>query len=267
MATTAEDEEAKRLMGEWGLDKEDVQVDDVPDEDDDIHNFDDYMEQYRREDCVPHDDELDHIILGTNNLEEALKQFYEMTDLKPIMVVSLKGVGTKSARLAFESCQFLEIMGPDPAHMGMPLAKKLAALPDGELVPFHYAIRSKDKMKAEIWKECDLTCDKVTMVSQDRGSAWTWTMAILEGHDQGGLVPYLVDWGESKHAAARLPVIGSLDSLKVTSGSDSPVHTLLDGIGRVTVATGESSLEVTFTSAKGKHTFKTLVPGGIEFPK
>lgn len=265
---SSEDEEAKRLMGEWGLDTQDNENDDDDDyNDDDIHNLDDYMEQYRRNDCIPHDDELDHVILGTNNLEKALEQFYQMTQLKPIMVVSLKGVGTKSARLAFQSCQYLEIMGPDPKHAAMPLAQKLAKLPDDTLVPFHYAIRSKQKMKTQIWKECDLTCDKVTMVAQDQGAAWTWTMAILEGHDQGGIVPYLVDWGESKHAAARLPVIGSLDSLKVTSGPDSPIHTILDGIARVTVETGETALELTFTSDKGKHTFRSLVPGGIEFPK
>jgi hypothetical protein len=38
-------------------------------------------------------------------------------------------------------------------------------------------------------------CDKVTMVAVDRGMPWEWDLIVLEGHNDGGIVPFFVDWG------------------------------------------------------------------------
>jgi len=259
------DEEAKKLMNEWGyndLDKENLDdVESVPDE---IHDYDDFLEQFRR-DVVVTDDAIDHLILGTGDLDKALEAFESMTGAKPVMVVSLNGVGTKSARIAFEECAFLEIIGPDPKQdIETTLKKSLEALPaDGTMTPFHYAVRSKSTIASKAWESHDLKADMVSMVAQDRGQLWKWDMNLF---NSTGLVPYFVDWGEMHHAAGRLPIVGKLGSVQVSASSGSPVHALTDEILGVTTSTGEDSLTFTFTSDKGTHTFTSSTPAGIEFP-
>lgn len=144
-----EDAEARKLMEEWGLDGDnDDDVSSVEDDglDQDYGDYDDFLEKFRR-DVNPGDNEIDHIILGTSNLEQSLEDFSNMTGSKPVMVVSLNGVGTKSARIAFEDCCFLEIIGPDPKQPNMLLGDKLSKIPSGKMVPLHYAIRSTRAQK------------------------------------------------------------------------------------------------------------------------
>ena len=175
-------------------------------------------------------------------------------------------MGTKSARVAFEDCSFLEIIGPDPKQPHMVLGEKLAQIPAGQMVPMHYAIRS-ERGEQTNWSDINLECDKVTMIAKDRGLLWKWDMHLLEGHNQGGVMPYLVNWGEAHHAAGRLPIVGTLDKVKVQAPRDSQVHELLLGISGVFVDEGDDLLEFSITSPKGTHKFSSEHPIGIEFPK
>lgn len=82
--------------------------------------------------------------------------FEKESGVRPLMVVSHKGLGTKSDRVAFEQCAFLEIIAPDPAQGSFPLAEQLTNLPpDGQLVPMHYAIRNSKGQndKKTTWKD------------------------------------------------------------------------------------------------------------------
>lgn len=270
-STTFEDKddaEAKRLMAEWGMDNSvhsaDLSVASEQD-DDSCVGYDDYLERFRRE-VNPGDKELDHIVLGTSNLDAAVVEFEKMTGMKPVMVVSLKGVGTKSARIAFEDCSFLEIIGPDPKQKAMPLSTQLSKITPGKLVPLHYAVRDSEARANKPWVDVGLSCDRVTMLAVDRNDSWKWDMSILGGHDKGGLVPYFVDWGDAHHASGRLPILGSLDRVLVQSSSGSPIHDLLSDIDGVDVREGDDLLEFVITSPKGKLTFSTAMPLGISFP-
>jgi Glyoxalase-like domain len=183
MATTTEDAEAKLLMESW--EKANPATDDSissDDGDDEPLSYDDMLDQYRREVHIGNN-ELDHIVLGVSDLDKALDVFETMTGTRPVMVVSLNGVGTKSARVAFQEAIFLEIIAPDPkqdcGHMG----DKLKSIPEGEFVPLHYAVRSTElEARKKVWREMGLDCDMVTMVAKDRGAPWKWDMWIVENH-------------------------------------------------------------------------------------
>lgn len=259
------DHEAKKLMAEWGCDLENNDASSVASEPEEYTDYDEFLEQFRR-DVHPGDDELDHIILGTSDMEQSLAEFEEMTGMKPVMVVSMNGVGTKSARVAFQDATFLEIIGPDPKQTGSRLlGDKLSTIPSGKMVPLHYAIRSK-KAQNTSWEDLGVEVDKVSMIARDKGLLWKWDMHILEGHNEGGIFPYVVDWGEAHHASGKLPIVGSLDKVVVRTTEES-VQTLLEGIDGVNVGEGSNLLEFTFTSPKGTHTFSSSSPIGISFPK
>jgi hypothetical protein len=268
-----QDDEAQRLMAEHGFgnlndDAEDevTLMDEEDDDKEEIYtDYDDRLEKFRR-DVEPGDNEIDHIVLGTSDLDKALEVFEDMTGMKPVMVVSLNGVGTKSARVAFSGCSFLEIIGPDPKQAGMAMSEKLAAIPSGKMVPLHYAVRSK-KAVGTNWSANGLECDKVTMVAKDKGLLWKWDMHLIEGHHQGGIFPYFVDWGNAHHASGRLPIVGSLDRVVVRCSGNSLVHDLLLGVDGVFADDGDNLLEFTFSNAKGTHKFSSATPIGITFPK
>lgn len=265
--TDAEDAEAKKLLEQWdggaGDGGDDVDVDD----DDEEEGYDDILEKFRR-DVTATDMSLDHILLGCSDLDAAVEEFNKMTGVEPLMVVSLNGCGTKSSRAAFNDCSFIEIVGPDAKQTDTALKLKLQALPPGKIVPLHYAIRNSesDELRKTTWKDMGLECDKVTMVARDRGMPWKWDMFLLGGHDEGGIIPFFIHWGDSHHAAGKLPIMGDLTSVKVSAPSSSPVHKLLSGISGVSVSEGSNNLEFTFTSPQGSHSFSTADPIGITFP-
>jgi Glyoxalase-like domain len=267
-AAATDDREMKDLMSRWDTENN---YQDVSDGEESCEleptGYDDMLEKYRRT-VHATDNTIDHVVLGTSNLEKAMDVFEDETGVRPLMVVSHNGLGTKSARVAFNQCAFLEIIAPDPAQAATPLAKQLAALPADQLVPVHYAIRkfnSKD-LKQTVWKDMNFTCDEVTMVATDKGMPWKWDMFFLEGHNEGGLLPFFIHWGDSHHAAGRLPIVGDLERVVITT-SNSQVKELLAGVDGVDVANGDSHFELSFTCPDGRKTYSGSSLIGITFPK
>ena len=233
-------------------------------------DYDDALEKYRRS-INPGSNEIDHILLGTSDFDKAMELFQELTGDEPVMVVSLNGLGTKSARLAFESCAFLEIVGPDPKQGSTPMGDKLKeALPsDGTLVPLHYAVRHDEAtttLKKTTRPELGYSVGQVSMVAKDKGMPWKWDMIFLENHTDGGLAPIFTHWGEATHGAAKLPIMGKLTEVIVQAPIDNKVHDLIRTTDGVAVRSGSPKLEFTFTSKKGEHTFTSEAPIGISFP-
>lgn len=268
---TVEDTQAKELLAKWDAEYGDDDSVETPTADvsSDCMGYDDELEKYRRT-VNPKDNELDHLTLGTSNLESAMEDFEKLTGVKPVMVVSLNGLGTKSARIAFESCAFIEIVAPDPKQTcTSALKESLEKIPQGKTVPIGYAIRHSQacEMKNDRFKSLGFECDQVTMVAKDRGMPWKWDMVFLEGHNDGGLVPYYVRWGESHHAAGRLPIVGSLNSVTVRAPSSHKIHELLEDVSDVSVESGDAYFEFTFSNSKGTHKFSGSDLVGVTFPK
>lgn len=268
MSTATEDAHAQELMAKWDsenpVDETGIEADDV----DEPLGYDDMLEQYRRT-VVVTDNAFDHFVLGTSDLDQAVEDFEKLTGVRPLMVVSHNGCGTKSARVAFEQCAFIEFLAPDPKQDvdAWPLAKQLSQIPAGELVPVHYAVRTTDaeELRKTVWEGLELETDNVTMIAKDRGMPWKWCLYFFEGHN--GLTPFFADWGDAHHAAGRLPIVGSLTQVTVRAPASHKVHKLLDGVKDLTVETGDEFFECNFTSAKGTHSFSGKDLFGISFPK
>lgn len=266
----ADDAEMRDLMAKWESETqvEDVSDDDAGSDDDEPMSYDQMLEKYRRNVTVTNN-AFDHVVLGTSDLDRAVDDFEKLTGVRPLMVVSHNGCGTKSARVAFQQCAFLELLGPDPKQSSTLLATKLAKIPEGKFVPIHYAIRNtkSSDLKKSTWADMGYECDEVTMIAKEKGQPWKWSMYFLEGHDDDGLIPFFVDWGKASHAAAKLPIVGKLDKVVVRGPSDNKLHQLLKGVDDVDVQSGDEFFECTFTSSKGKHTFSSSNLIGITFPK
>lgn len=264
-----DDASMKELLAKWDSENkvDDADTDVATDDDDEPLGYDDMLEKYRRTVNVTNN-ALDHVVLGTSNLDQAIDDFEKLTGVRPLMVVSHNGCGTKSARVAFEQCAFLEFLGPDDKQPSTPLSEKLSLIPEGAFVPVHYAVRNSEAedLKAT-WKGMGFEIDNVTMIAKDRGMPWKWSLYFFEGHEDGGLIPFFADWGDAHHAAGRLPIVGELESVTVRGPSDSKLHELLKGVDDIVVETGDDYFEFSFSSPNGKKSFSATSMIGISFPK
>ncbi|CAB9524633.1 expressed unknown protein [Seminavis robusta] len=266
MGDDAEAAEAQELMNKLGIDYE-VEDEDGSDEEMDPEEM---AEKWRREVTITPDNCLDQVIIGTSDLDKAVEEFEKMSGVAPCVTTTFRGTGTKSARCAFEECAYVELVGPDEKQEQTDFSKALAALPAGELVACHYAVRLEESKDMEVrkgWSANGMEYDQITMVSKDKGMPWLWDMYFIKGD---GLVPFLTDWSthDSMHASARLPICGSLSGVKVSAPDDHVVHKLLKSPANMDLSTGSPKLEFTIDFKNGSsHTFSSSDPIGISYPE
>jgi len=261
-----EDDRMKALLAAWDDDEDDDSDDSSDDDDDDEQE----KQGYSKHDLNLKDNVLDHIVIVAPDFQEALKEFENMTGIKPSVVGSLRGLGIKTARVGLDNNAYIEIMAPDPKNSG-PIGAALARdLEEGTLLPYHYAIRSSEvsEMKDDyVPNELGWQPDHISMfgASQD-GTPKKWEMLYLYGHKIGGCVPFYIDWGECDHPSATIPEVGSLKSLIIRAPAGHKVHDLLSTVSGIEVEKGESMIEFAFGSPEGTITFSADNPVGVKFP-
>lgn len=264
----SEDERMKQLLSAWDDDGDDD--DDSDDDDDDDDEEDEPKAGATKFDLNLQDDVLDHIVLAAPDFQEAIKEFENMTGIKPSIVGSLRGLGTKSARVGLDNNAYIEIIAPDPKNSG-PIGAALASeLEEGTLVPYHYAIRSSEveHMKDEyVPNELGWQPDHISMFgASPDGTPKKWEMLYMYGHKIGGAVPFYIDWGHCDHPSASIPEVGALKTLVVRAPSGHKVHDLLSKVNGIDVQEGDPLLEFSFGSPEGTITFSADDPKGIRFP-
>lgn len=264
-----EDERMKQLLADW--DDDDDDSDDSSEDDDDDDDEEEHEKVgFSKHDLNLQDNVLDHIVIAAPDFQEALKEFENMTGIKPSVVGSLRGLGTKTARVGLDNNAYIEIMAPDPKNSG-PIGAALARdLEEGTLLPYHYAIRSSEvtEMKDDyVPNELGWMPDHISMfgASQD-GTPKKWEMLYLHGHKIGGCVPFYIDWGECDHPSATIPEVGSLKTLIVRAPAGHKVHDLLSSVSGIHVEEGDPMIEFAFGSPEGTITFSADNPVGVKFP-
>jgi len=265
-----EDDRMKALLAAWDDDEDDDSDDSSDDDDDDDDDDEQEKQGYSKHDLNLKDNVLDHIVIVAPDFQEALKEFENMTGIKPSVVGSLRGLGIKTARVGLDNNAYIEIMAPDPKNSG-PIGAALARdLEEGTLLPYHYAIRSSEvsEMKDDyVPNELGWQPDHISMfgASQD-GTPKKWEMLYLYGHKIGGCVPFYIDWGECDHPSATIPEVGSLKSLIIRAPAGHKVHDLLSTVSGIEVEEGDSMIEFAFGSPEGTITFSADNPVGVKFP-
>lgn len=225
---------------------------------------------------------LDHVILACCNLKAGVEQFKQMTGglLKPSLMCTLRGVGTKSVRYHMGNKTFLEIIGPDDKQGSDPqsIGRGLLDIPDGTLVPYHYAVRNKPD-QIDIPESLGWERDNLVMIhaapddfDEDNGDVGMWDFVLLYGHGLGGVLPSFVNWRENKHhPTARLdpPQGGAkIQSVKVQAPAGNYVHDLMRPVQGVTMSKGSTpTLTISIVTPKGEVvSFSTSNPQGIQMP-
>jgi Glyoxalase-like domain len=260
---TEEDVAMKALLAEWGGDEPAAAEDD--DDDDDA---DDSSNASERE-VQLEDNVIDHIVLAAPDLEEAMEQFEKMTGIGAVVAGSINGLGIKCSRISFNDSSYIEIIAPDPKSSG-PIGQLLKSKGITELTPFHFAIRSSkvETLKDEV-KKFGYVPDHITMFGGHKdGTPMKWEMLYLYGHSLGGICPFFINWSNTDHPCAKLPVVGKLKKFTIRAPENDPVHKLLEHvtIKGFNVEVGKSKLSFQFSSPEGTIKFATSKAVGFKFP-
>lgn len=186
---------------------------------------------------------LDHLVLATPDLAgttaELAGRGVHMVEGGPHT-----GVGTRNRLTGIGPGRYLEVVGPDPEQPAPPSPRpfRIDTLATAELVT--WAVRVPD---------LDAALGAARAAGHDPGPAGemsrrrpdgvllSWRLAFPPD-DGGGVLPFLIDWGATRHPADDLPVPASLDVLRLTHPDPDRVTRLLDALGvtgQVEVAAGE----------------------------
>lgn len=186
-----------------------------------------------------HDITLDHLVFATPDLERTVAEVTALTGVRPAEGGSHPGRGTRNYLLGLSgpgAGGYFEIVGPDP---GQPAPTRprwfgIDSLTGPRLV--HWAVRTTD-IDALVARARSRGYDPGEPVALSRrtpqGTTLSWRLTHPQPHGRGGLVPFLLDWGETQHPTAHgLPSL-PLVSLTLAHPEPESVRTDLAAVGVV----------------------------------
>jgi hypothetical protein len=150
---------------------------------------------------------LDHILLGSNDLERGIAFVLEHTGVRPVFGGVHPGRGTQNALVALGERHYLEVIAPDPQqHSGNALARKLETLAEPCLVGWAAHPRNIEALAAQL-KRASIAAEGPTAGSRRRpdGKVLHWQTLNLRD-DADGLLPFFIEWGaDSPHPSSDAP--------------------------------------------------------------
>jgi glyoxalase-like protein len=201
--------------------------------------------------------QLDHLLWGGLDLEAELDRVERLTGVRAAIGGRHPGEGTRNALLRLGPSAYLELMAPDPdqpppAH---PRWLGLDALTEPRLVG--WAAKATDleqRRAAALAAGVPLGEVRAGGRQTSGGEVLSWRLTYPDVSLDGGLVPFLIDWGESRHPARTAP--GGIELVELHGEHPEPavMAARLDRIGialRV-VAGSRPALVATLDTPRGR---------------
>lgn len=149
---------------------------------------------------------LDHILLGSSDLDAGIEFVREHTGVAPAFGGVHPGRGTRNALLSLGDRHYLEIIAPDPAQPETPDTYGLKKLVAPRLVGWAAHPGNLDAVAARL-RAASIAFDGPAPGERKRpdGRVLRWkTLRLRE--DQAGLLPFFIEWSASSvHPSADAP--------------------------------------------------------------
>ncbi len=194
-------------------------------------------------------------MLATPDLLATTKVVAARTGVVPVAGGRHLGIGTANTLLGLGGGAYLEIIGPDPqaaaGHAPRPFL--IDELDDARLVT--WAVHPPD-LDATLTTARDCGYDPGTAYPMQRrtddGQLLRWRLTRAEYERSDGLVPFLIDWGDTPHPTSRpLPEVG-LRQFTGTHPDPDTVGRLLAALGvRLDVTEGPPGLHAVLDTPNG----------------
>jgi hypothetical protein len=177
---------------------------------------------------------VDHLVWGGPNLHAEIERLERMTGVRAALGGRHPGEGTWNALIRIGEAAYLELIAPDPAQPSPPHPRwfGLDTLTGPRLVT--WAAKSRD-LDGE-WSAAEAAGVPLGDVRSGRrelggGRALSWRLTYPDMRVGDGLIPFLIDWGDSPHPAQTAPGRLELVALHAEHPDSAAVTQLLMSLG------------------------------------
>ena len=150
---------------------------------------------------------IDHLVYACPDLTAAVDEIARLTGVRPEYGGQHPGLGTHNALLSLGDRTYLEIIAPDPAQPGTgSLPFGLEELTAPALRAWAAAAEDIDNAAREARAEGFDYGDVVTRHRRTLGDdELSWRMTNYPHNGAVAVIPFLIDWGHSRHPAQTAP--------------------------------------------------------------
>ncbi|AWW36981.1 hypothetical protein ADL00_18125 [Streptomyces sp. AS58] len=198
---------------------------------------------------------LDHLVLATPDLAATVADFTRRTGVEPVPGGTHVGLGSRNHLIGLGGTGYLEIIGPDPDRTA----------PAG---PRPFGIDTLPRARTLTWAISPPDLDAAVAAARARGydpgpplpmsrrtpdgTLLTWRLTDGAAAHPSGLVPFLIDWGDSPHpTASDLPTTPLL-SFSATAPDPDRIRPLLHALDtELPLSRGPVGLAFTVDTPRG----------------
>jgi len=162
--------------------------------------------------------DVDHIILGSNDLDRGIAWVEQQTGVRAVFGGVHPGRGTRNALLALGPDCYLEIIAPDPRQSSPVWFTQVLTMPEPKLIA--WAVHTPDLTalaQTALVAGIPIEGPHDGARSSPDGKMLSWRLFRLR-EDRGGVLPFFIEWGrDSIHPAADAPSGCRLESFHLES--------------------------------------------------
>lgn len=206
---------------------------------------------------------IDHIVWYSADLAEARRSFAQGLGQEPLYGGEHPGEGTANALLSLGPSAYLEILGRDPEQHEAALDPEVKALQGSGI--YHWAVGGVDLAAVAARAEAaGLTGGALVpggRVKPD-GERISWVCWGLHGHRFGSLIPFFIDWGDTRHPAQAAPRGGELSQFEIRTPEAAALSEIFRilGIDVPVVEREEAKVVARLRSGAGEMTLTSFAP-------
>jgi len=200
---------------------------------------------------------LDHVVVTTPDLAEAVRQFEQATGIAPEAGGVHPTFGTRNYLVSFGGDTYLEILGADPENTTFTGTRPFAVDDASETAVATWAAHPRD-LEDALASARDAGLDLGDAFPGERRTGdgtllrWRLTANLVE---PTGVVPFLIDWGTTTSPAVSTRARVTPVELVATHPRPGEVAPVLAAIGTdLTVREGEPGLRLTVEGPAGRLT-------------
>lgn len=204
--------------------------------------------------------ELDHLVFAAPDLPAVVHWLEQAIGVRAVPGGRHPGRGTRNYLVSFGATSYLEIIGPDD--------EAEAAVADGSSGEKAFGLDELDEPVLRGWAvhpaDLDAAADAARQAGVDLGDPWplsrrtpdgsllSWRLASRHPAPFDGVVPFLIDWGDTAHPASSGLPAAHLASLTLRHPDPASVAPVLRALGiDVPVEVGPAGLSALVSGPTG----------------
>lgn len=200
---------------------------------------------------------VDHLVYATPDLDRGIAELEKLLGVRATAGGQHLGLGTRNALIALGPYTYIEIIAPDPAQPAPALPRRFGIddLKSSRLVTWAAKGTNLEQLRADAVQN-GIALGKVQPGGRRRpdGVQLSWQSTDSQASVGDGIVPFIIDWGQSPHPAQSAAKGATLVSLRVEHPDAANVQRMLEQLGlRVVVSAGaRAALIATIDSPRGR---------------